>query len=201
MIALLRGELYARDGNRAVIDVGGVGYEVFAPQRALDVWQRAQDAVVAHVSTQVREDAITLYGFASPVDRHAFQVLMSVSGIGPKLALACLDALAVESLVRAVENDDVATLSRIPGVGKKTAQRLALELKGKLPVAFEPAAAPLAAAPVAEDTLALALVRLGYSRAEIERARQGLADAGLAADAPVAERLRAALKLLYRQDA
>jgi holliday junction DNA helicase RuvA len=199
MIALLRGTIVQREPNRAVVDVQGVGYEVFAPNRAIEAWGTG-DCLV-HVSTQVREDAITLYGFASPLDRQAFQVLMSVSGIGPKLALACLDGLALGDLAAAIEKDDITTLSRIPGVGKKTAQRLALELKGKLPAGFvtpTSGTAPVAGKPVVDDTFALALEKLGYTATEIAAVKRKLTERGIADDAPIGERIRQALGLLYR---
>ncbi len=200
MIAWLRGNPVQRDGHRIVLDVQGVGYEVFAPTRTVEHWSQSGDTVEAHISTQVREDAITLYGFQSALERSTFQTLLSVSGIGPKLALACLDALPVSSLVRAVESGDHGTLGRIPGVGKKTAQRLALELKGKLDIAFDPNAAPLTAPPKDDDALGQALTRLGYTRQEISTVRQGLLAEGVAQDAPIADRLRMALRLLYRSD-
>ncbi len=201
MIALLKGNVVHREPNRAIVDVRGVGYEVFAPNRSIEIWATSREEVVVHVSTQVREDAITLFGFSSSTDREGFQVLMSVSGIGPKLALACLDAFPIDQLSRAVDADDHATLARIPGVGKKTAQRLALELKGKLPVSFVPRSEQSAAPTLpSEDALALALARLGYSRPEIERARLTLLRDGLVETAPVADRLRAALKVLYGGD-
>ena len=147
MIARLVGGLVHHQGGRAVIDVGGVGYEVFATSRSLTSWA-GSDTVEVHVSTQVREDAITLYGFESTRDREVFLALLGVSGVGPKVALSALDALPTDALHRAVEGDDVATLSQIPGVGKKTAQRLALELKGKLPGDFTaPVGARAAGAP------------------------------------------------------
>jgi Holliday junction DNA helicase RuvA len=197
MIARLSGSLIDRDGARAIIDVHGVGWEVFAPDRAIAGWLGAERCVV-HVSTQVREDAITLYGFATDVDRRAFEALLAVSGVGPKTALAALDAMDVPRLVEAVERDDVLSLSKISGVGKKTAQRLALELKGKLPVVFAPVSGtptPVKAPP-AEDQLPLALARLGFVRSEIQKAVDALVDQGVAADAPVSDRLAAALRIL-----
>lgn len=196
MIAQLRGQLLGREGNRAIIDVNGVGYEINAAARTLDAWFEAGADVTAIISTQVREDAITLYAFGSPVERTAFQVLLGVSGVGAKMALSTLDALDLPSLVRAVESDDTATLQRINGVGKRTAQRLALELKGKLPSSeFVAATArtPIAVkAPI--DGFALALERLGWSRSEIEAGRARVAEAGLSDDAPVGERVRIALR-------
>lgn len=200
MIALLRGQLAYAEPGRAIIDVGGVGYEVLAPNRAIEAWSRSREAVVAHVSTQVREDAITLYGFETAADRAAFLVLISVSGIGPKLGLSCLETLGADALAVAIEREDVARIATSPGVGKKTAQRLVLELKGKLTPTFTPQGARPTAAPV-EDLLSAALARLGYSTPEIARARDRLAADGVPPEAPVADRLRAALRVLARSEA
>lgn len=196
MIALLRGNLLSRTGGYGVIDVGGVGYQVFATNTTLERWA-GDDEVTAHVSTQVREDSITLYGFATDQDRDAFLVLIGVSGVGPKMALSALDSLGLAELHKAVEADDVRTLTSISGVGKKTAQRLALELKGKLPVSFVPGLdAPKAAARKKADPLDLALARLGYTKSEIDRAHAGLDSASVDPEAPVGQRLGAALKVL-----
>lgn len=197
MIARLTGRLVERDAGIGVIDVGGVGYEVNAPARCLDQWGLATEPVTVHVATHVREDAITLYGFATLLERRAFDALVSVSGVGPKLGLSALDALAPAALHRAIEGDDIVALGRIPGVGKKTAMRLALELKGKLPVDFS---APHVAGPAPrrapEDALPLALAQLEYAKSEIDRALAALADQGVAADAPLQVRLGAALRVL-----
>lgn len=198
MIAYLRGRPRFREPSRFVLDVLGVGYEVWATERGLDDWFRSPDAEVeVHVVTHVREDAITLYGFSVPAERSAFNALQTVAGVGPKLALAALDTLTVGDLGRAIDAEDLTTLCRISGVGKKTAQRIALELKGKIAVPFTVGAPTKAAPPSAPDALPLALERLGYSRAEIVRAQEALQASGVAADAPVSERLRAALKILY----
>jgi Holliday junction DNA helicase RuvA len=197
MIAMLRGRLIHRDGSRGVLDVAGVGYEIFAPSRTLDAWAR-EGEVVVHVSTQVREDAIQLFGFGSDVDRRAFVVLLGISGFGPKIALQTLDALEVEELSRAVEKDDLHTLSRISGVGTRKAQRLALELKGKLPVELQVAGriGRSITSRIATDPLSLALAQLEYGRSEIERALHAIADEGLPSDAPSEIRLKAALRFL-----
>lgn len=194
MIARLSGHLVERDATRGIIDVGGVGYEVFATNRALDAWTGA-DSVSLYVSTQVREDAITLYGFTSDVERRTFVVLMGVTGFGAKMALAALDALSVDELHRAVETDDFHTLGRIPGVGSKKAQRLALELKGRIPATFDVPmriARPLKPS----DDLPLALAQLEYGRSEIERALAGLERQGIDRDAPLDQRLRVSLQIL-----
>jgi len=195
MIGRLVGTLVDFDGNRGIVDVHGVGWEVFATSRALAAWSAEAGPVTVHVSTQVREDAITLYGFPTPVERQAFTVLLGVSGVGPKLALACLEALSVDALARAAESDDVVALGRISGVGKKTAQRLALELKGKLPVVFVPGAPARVPARPAHDPLALALAQLDYGRAEIDRAIGVVEQRGLGG-AALDERLRAAIQIL-----
>ena len=136
MIARLTGTLVDRGTGWCILDVNGVGYEVFSPNRTLEEWAQTGGTVTAHVSTQVAETSFSLYGFANRVDRDAFQTLLGVSGIGPKIALSTLDTFDVDSLAVAVAHDDVMALSKINGVGKKGAQRMALELKGKLPVEF-----------------------------------------------------------------
>ena len=199
MIARLVGTLVDREAGWGILDVRGVGYEVFAPVRALDTWAQSDQTVTAHVSTQVREDAFTLYAFTNRRDRDAFRTLLGVSGIGPKIALAPLDNLDVDQLTQAVESDDLLTLSRIPGVGKKSAQRMALELKGKLAADFVPGSkvkGKKASTAGSDDMLPLALARLDYGKTEIDRALHGLSQAGLAPDAPLQERLRMALRIL-----
>lgn len=196
MIALLRGVMLHRDGNACVIDVRGVGYAVLAPVGCLDDWSD-EDEVTVHVSTQVREDAITLFGFSHTDQRAAFNVLLGVSGVGPKLALSALDALGIDGLRTAVDADDVRTLTKVPGVGKRTAQRLALELKGKLPAStVVPMSGRTAVPGSPADQLPLALARLGYKKSEIDKAQSALVEQGITPDQPVAERLRAALKIL-----
>lgn len=200
MIARLTGRLVAVDGVRCVIDVHGVGYEVLAPARAVAPWRDAGDAAVAYVSTQVREDAITLFGFSSDDDRALFVLLLGVTGVGPRLALACLDGMTSDALTRALATGDVKRLAQTPGIGKKTAERLVLELKDKVgAVSMVGGAAP--AAPYvarAADPLAAALTGLGYDRAEQDRAQAALREQDLGPDKPIADRLRAALKVLYK---
>ena len=194
MIARLRGEVVERGPGRLVVDVGGVGYEVWVPTR---VAEAARDAVTLSVHTAVREDAITLYGFGSFEEKAAFEQLIGVSGIGPKLALACLSGLTVEALARALNGNDLRTLSAVPGIGKKTAERLVLELKGKLVGGGggEAAAAPVAAKQ--DDALPLALAQLGYKRAEIDVALAHLEELGKA-KAELTERIQLSLKRLSR---
>ena len=198
MIARLRGELAELGEDRVCVDVGGVGYDVAVPTRVL-AGLRLGDPLTLHVHTHVREDAILLFGFASPREKETFERLLTVSGIGPKLALACLSGMSAEDLGRAVAGNDVRALSSISGVGKKTAERMVLELRGKLalvPVAGGVAVAqPVAPGPAGNDALALALAQLGYKRTEIDAVSVRVADAGLA-DAPLGERIAAALRFL-----
>ena len=198
MIGRLRGQLAELGADTALVDVNGVGYLVQITSRLAQELHVGEN-VTFSISTQVREDAITLYGFADAETRQTFQTLITISGVGPKLALAALGALGINELVRAVESDDVRTLVSIPGVGKKTAQRLVLELKGKLNATFIPAAAGGAAAPrpapKPSDPLPLALAQLGYRKSEIDQALAGLASHGLE-EQPLAKRLSASLKIL-----
>jgi Holliday junction DNA helicase RuvA len=195
MIARLCGKLLDYSANRGIFDVNGVGYEVFATEGDLATWSGQESAIVS-VSTQVREDSIHLYGFANEDKRLAFEVLLSVSGVGPKVALATLNTFSAAELAQAVETDDIRSLNQISGVGKKTAQRLALELKGKLKISFEPTSRARGQAAGPADPLPLALARLGYTKTEIDSALRALQSMGVSTEADVSERLRAALRAL-----
>ena len=189
MIARLRGTFIGRAGGAAIIDVNGVGYAVHVPQSVTLV---LDDVVVLHVSTQVREDAITLYGFPSAEEREAFDLLHSINRIGPKMALAILGHLDVESIGRAISHQDIPTLSKVPGIGKKTAEALCFELKDKFPVLFVPSVTPLHEA---GDPLPLALAQLAYRKSEIDRVL-GSRDVPFMGEATLEDRLRAALRVL-----
>ena len=194
MIAMLTGSLSHRNPSSAILSVNGVGYRIFATSRDLDNWVKEPEDLTVMVSTQVREDAITLYAFHDTATCDLFGTLIGTSGVGPKLAIAVLNALSPADLAAAVEAGDIATLTRISGVGKKTAQRLALELKGKIGGDWQGVAAAVKTTePAQNDPLILALDRLGYTRAEITRVSRTLEAAGLGPDKPIAERLRAAL--------
>lgn len=197
MIAHLRGRLLSLTPDLAVLDVGGVGYALSLPLPTYYELQRLPPGaeVSLFVHTHVREDALALYGFWSERERQLFERLITVSGVGPRLARAILSGLPPEELLRALAAGDVARLSKTPGVGKKTAERLVLELKEK---AAALAAAPAAAAtpePDDEDLL-VALVNLGYRRPDAERALTEARRA--AAGATVPELLRLSLKRLAR---
>jgi holliday junction DNA helicase RuvA len=173
MIAQLRGTLLEKLPSRLVIDVGGVGYDVQVPLSTFYVVGEPGSAVSLRIHTHVREDVIALYGFATPLEQGLFERLIGISGIGPKLALAVLSGIEPGELVRAIRVQDVARLTAIPGVGKKTAERIGLELKDRLPAAFQ-AAGPGAAEGAPEDQLRTdllsALLNLGYQRASAEKA-------------------------------
>lgn len=174
MIAHLRGKLIAKSPNQVVIETNGVGYELTISIPTFSGMPALNAEVALHVYTHVREDALALYGFLRREEKQLFERLISVSGIGPKLAITILSGMATEAMVAAIRGNDVASLTRIPGIGRKTAERMTLELRDKLEqFAAAPAARPAASA-VEEDVLS-ALVNLGYPRAAVERA---LAKAG-----------------------
>jgi Holliday junction DNA helicase RuvA len=190
MIACLRGRLAEVLPDGAVIDVGGVGYRVFLTPKALASLPRGQEVLV-HTVTYVREDTLALYGFLSADERHAFELLLGATGVGPKLALALLSVHSPDALRRAVSASDADALTLVPGIGRKGAARLVLELKGKLgdgapELPADPAARP-AYAEVRE-----ALAALGYAPTEIRTALEGLPDD--AGALPTQELLRLALR-------
>jgi Holliday junction DNA helicase RuvA len=169
VIAQLRGRLLRKEPQEAVVDVGGVGYRVTIP---LSTFYRigepgAEVTLLTH--THVREDALALFGFLTPVEQALFERLIAVSGVGPKLAISILSGIEAPDLVAALRSSDLARLTRIPGVGKKTAERLVLELKDKMQELPSSEAAPSGPSAAADDIVS-ALVHLGYSRPEAERA-------------------------------
>jgi Holliday junction DNA helicase RuvA len=183
MIAHLRGRLLEKHPNRVIVDVQGVGYEALVPLSTFYVMPDAGGEIALRIHTHVREDALLLYGFATVLELQLFDRLISVSGIGPKLALAVLSGIEPNDLIAAVKTNDIARLTAIPGVGKKTAERIGLELKDKMG-AFTPAEG-VAAAPATEgeslrnDVLS-ALINLGYHRPLAERALDAALKSGSA---------------------
>ena len=178
MIAHLRGRLLEKHPNRVIIDVQGVGYDVHVPLSTFYEMAEPGGDIALRVHTHVREDALTLFGFATLLELQIFERLISVSGIGPKLALAVLSGIETNELVAAIRQANVARLTAIPGIGKKTAERIGLELKDKmaafLPAEREPSAEVLASETLRTDVLS-ALMNLGYHRPLAEHA----ADAAL----------------------
>src|SRR6059036_1370963 len=183
MITFLDGKLVSALPTQATIDVGGVGYEVFIPLSSYDKLPTAGQPIRILTHLAIREDAHVLYGFMTPVERDLFRLLVNnVSGIGPKLALAVLSGMSVNSFKAAVVNSDVAAISKISGLGKKTAERIVLELKDKVGVAAAWEAASAAHAPTPEQEQAneavLALIALGYKQVEAHKAVRDLQDKG-----------------------
>ena len=196
MIARLKGILVDKTPNRIVIDVGGVGYDVLVPLSTFYGLGDAGSAVALRVHTHVREDAIALYGFASGLELDLFERLIAINGIGPKLALAVLSGIDPADLVRAIRGQDIARLTRIPGVGKKTAERISLELKDRLPHGSVPPDASAAPGDERRADLLSALTNLGYKGAVAEKA----VDAAVkkAPDAPFEDLLRDVLRGMTR---
>jgi holliday junction DNA helicase RuvA len=169
MIAHLRGKLLVKHPNQAVVDVGGVGYDVAISVPTFSDLPAVGSEVSLHVHTHVREDQIALYGFLRAPEKQLFEKLIGVSGIGPKLAITILSGMATDEMVAAIRGSDVARLTRIPGIGRKTAERMVLELRDKLAapvVGGEPAVPALSG--IEEDVLS-ALMNLGYQRAAAEK--------------------------------
>jgi len=178
MIAHLRGKLLAKHPNQAIVETGGVGYDITISVPTFSDLPGVGGEVALHVHTHVREDTIALYGFLRSAEKSLFEKLITVSGIGPKLAITILSGMAADEMVHALRGNDIARLTRIPGIGKKTAERMVLELRDKLPTekAGEIAAAPVLSA-VEEDVLS-ALVNLGYQRASAEKALASISKNG-----------------------
>ena len=173
MIAHLRGTILEKHPNRLIVDLAGVGYDVFVPLSTFYGLGEPGSQVALRIHTHVREDALLLYGFATLLEQDLFERLIGVSGIGPKLALAVLSGIEPPELVRAIERGDVARLTAIPGVGKKTSERIVLELKDRLPrvqIAAVGAGGVTPEAPLLRDDLLSALTNLGYHRPLAEKA-------------------------------
>jgi holliday junction DNA helicase RuvA len=198
MIAHLRGSILDKHPNRIVIDVNGVGYEVFVPLSTFYGLGEPGTGTALRIHTHVREDAFVLYGFATRLEQDLFERLIGVSGIGPKVALAVLSGIEPEELIRAIQRGDLARLTAIPGVGKKTSERIVLELKDRLPRAAVVAAAVGVAepeAPVLRDDVVSALVNLGYHRPLAEKAAEAaIKIIGSASDASFERVLKQALR-------
>lgn len=208
MIGRLSGTVVSRRPDEVVLDVAGVGYQVQIPLSTYYPMVAATGVVSLHVHTHVREDAIQLFGFWTEGERAAFLRLIGVAGIGPKIALAVLSGIGVGDLDRAVRESDRAMLERIPGIGRKTAERVLLELRDRpagrrrRPIVTEDVSSPAALERTADATAidvdaSSALVRLGYSDDAAQRA-VSTARGSLGAAAPLEDVLRAALRGLVR---
>jgi Holliday junction DNA helicase RuvA len=190
MIAFLTGRIAGRSATSALIDVGGVGYRLLMSTSSLAALPADGDEATVHTYLHVREDELTLYGFESEEERVLFEALIGVTGVGPKLALAVLSSLKPEALRTALARDDVTLLSSVPGVGKKTAQRLLIDLKDKLGA---PALGGLGAGGSSHAAIEArdALLGMGFSAAEAAAALRDAADG-----ATTEQLLRAALRML-----
>jgi len=182
MIAFLSGRVAAKGAGFALLEVGGVGYRLAMSTSSLSALPAVGDTVLVHTHMHVREDEISLFGFESEAEKAAFELLITVTGVGPKVALATLSSLSADELSAAVAAEDVATISGVPGIGKKTAQRIILDLKDKLGAGdfVGSSAARGAGAALAEATDAL--LAMGFSSAEAAAALKG-ADAASTASA------------------
>lgn len=170
MIAHLRGKLITRHPNQVIVETMGVGYDVIISVPTFSELPSLGSEVALHIHTHVREDQIALYGFLRPEEKQLFEKLITVSGIGPKLAITILSGMPVEEMTGAIRGNDVVRLTKIPGIGRKTAERMVLELRDKLPpVGSEQVQVVPALSAVQEDVLS-ALVNLGYQRPVAEKA-------------------------------
>jgi len=194
VIARLFGRVADKQPNRLIVDVGGVGYDVQVPLSTYYVSPDIGGEMALRVHTHVREDQLSLYGFATELELTMFEKLIAVSGIGPKLGLSVLSGIEPRDLVGAIQRNDIARLTSIPGVGKKTAERMCVELRDRLPKAVD--SAPASPADSLRDDLVSALGNLGYHRQAIDKVldKQLKGDS----DARFEDVLRAALKELSR---
>lgn len=192
MIAFIRGIIQFIGVDHAILEVSGVGFQIYAPRSVLGHIGQIGDPAMLHTYLHVREDALLLFGFDSPAQRALFELLLGVTGIGPKVALALLSAASPDELQTAIAREDTTMLARVPGIGKKTAARLVLELKGKFGTMAIPAASAGTLGLMALNTEVIEiLMSLGYSGTEAQAAVSSLP-----ANAPsdTEERLRLALQ-------
>lgn len=196
MIGFLRGKLVHKHPPGLLVDVGGVGYELEAPMSTFYALPSPGEDVALHTHLVVREDAHLLFGFATEEERRLFRGLLRVAGVGPKIGLALLSGMSVEALTVCVESEDVESLVRVPGIGRKTAERLVVELRdrvrglGEMPSRGAPPAAGSAAGATAEAYSAM--VALGYRPAEVTRLLKGVKTDGASAEDIIREALRLA---------
>ncbi len=172
MIAHLRGTLLTKHPNQVVVETAGVGYEVNISVPTFSELPANGSEVALHIHTHVREDVIALYGFLRPPEKALFEKLMTVSGIGAKLAITILSGMAADDMAAAIRGNDLARLTKIPGIGKKTAERMVLELRDKLPAVSGISAPTISTMSAMEEDVLSALVNLGYQRAAAEKALQ-----------------------------
>jgi Holliday junction DNA helicase RuvA len=200
VIGQLRGALIDKRPNQVLLDVAGVGYQVHIPLSTFYDLGELHDEVTLLVYTHVREDALLLYGFLTSREKHFFELLISASGVGPSLALKILSGMSVEELVPAIRQGDLGQLVRIPGVGRKTAERIVVELRDKLAVMEAPGAPEKHASRTGvEADVVSALLNLGYDRRAAEQAAEEVRRESAAADFEAM--LRATLQQLSKTSA
>jgi Holliday junction DNA helicase RuvA len=170
MIGLLRGRLLEKRPNQVILDVGGVGYLVAVPLSTFAALGELHGEVTLLIHTHVREDALALYGFLSAREKHFFELLLGASGVGPSLALKILSGMNVEELVPAIRTGDLVRLTKIPGVGRKTAERIIVELKDRLEAIAKEVDRPAPSPAGAEADVQSALVNLGYDERTVDKA-------------------------------
>jgi holliday junction DNA helicase RuvA len=184
MIAHLRGKLLAKHPNQIVLETAGVGYELNISVPTFSELAAINSEVALHVHTHVREDLIALYGFLRPEEKQLFEKLITVSGIGPKLAITILSGMAAGELAAAIRSNDLMRLTKIPGIGKKTAERMVLELRDKLPPVTGTSAPTIPAMNATEEDVLSALVNLGYQRGAAEKALANISRIAAKAEKP-----------------
>jgi len=184
MIAHLRGKLLSKHPNQIVVETGGVGYELNISVPTFSDLPALGSEVALHVHTHVREDLIALYGFLRPEEKQLFEKLITVSGIGPKLAITILSGMAADELAAAIRGNDLMRLTKIPGIGKKTAERMVLELRDKLPAVTSVSAPTTPAMSATEEDVLSALLNLGYQRAAAEKVLANIVKSAARAEKP-----------------
>jgi Holliday junction DNA helicase RuvA len=184
MIAHLRGKLLSKHPNQIVVETGGVGYELNISVPTFSDLPALGSEVALHVHTHVREDLIALYGFLRPEEKQLFEKLITVSGIGPKLAITILSGMAAGELAAAIRGNDLMRLTKIPGIGKKTAERMVLELRDKLPAVTSVSAPTTPAMSATEEDVLSALLNLGYQRAAAEKVLANIVKSAARAEKP-----------------
>ncbi len=196
MIALLRGQVFEKHPNRLIVDVAGVGYDVQVPLSTFYTAGDPGSEIALRIHTHVREDQLSLYGFATALELAMFERLIAVSGIGPKLALSVLSGIETRDLVSAIQRNDLGRLTGIPGVGKKTAERMCVELRDRLPKAMVASDVPPSPGDALREDLVSALINLGYHRQAIDKSLDKLVIR--AGEQRFEDVLRSALKDLSR---
>jgi len=196
MIAFLRGQVFEKHPNRLIVDVAGVGYDVQVPLSTFYTAGEPGTEIALRIHTHVREDQLSLYGFATGLELTMFERLIAVSGIGPKLALSVLSGIETRDLAGAIQRNDLARLTAIPGVGKKTAERMCVELRDRMPKALAATGTAPSPGDALRDDLVSALINLGYHRQAIDKSLDQLVTS--AGEQRFEDVLRAALKDLSR---